>query len=254
MSAFTAFLRGAALGAAAMYLLDPDRGRRRRAIARDKARSAATHAGEFVRAARRDARHRLRAVTARAAYLADRRRIPVAPDVVLVERVRARLGRVVQHPHAVRVSAEDGHVRLAGPILAFEHKLLVAAVMRVRGVRAVDDEALALHHNTDHVSALQGGTPRQARSGPWPEHWTPAVRLAVIGGGGLLALRGLAGHGLLRTLLSTAGVALVTRGAMNQPLDRLLDMGRARSPAPRDTGDDWTNTAPLAPPAAQAGF
>jgi len=39
-----AILRAAALSAGAMYLFDPDRGRRRRAIARDKARSMMSRA------------------------------------------------------------------------------------------------------------------------------------------------------------------------------------------------------------------
>ena len=251
MSAFTTLFRGALLGAAAMYLLDPDRGRRRRAIARDKARSAATQAGAFVRAARRDARHRLRAVGARAAHLTRRRREEVPADVVLVERVRARLGRVVKHPHAVRVSAVRGHVRLAGPILAFEHATLRAAVARVRGVRTIDDDGLTLYRSAEHVSALQDGAQPRTHDGLPMRSWTPAMRLAVIGGGGMLALQGLARNGLARLLLSTAGLALVTRAATNQPLDRLMN-GPARAPrAILDAGDDWSRTAPLAPPAAQ---
>jgi len=253
MSALTSLLRGAVIGAAAMYFLDPDRGRRRRAIARDKARSAATQAGAFARAARRDALHRLRAVSARAGRLAHSGYGEAASDVVLVERVRARLGRTVQHPHAVRVSADHGHVRLAGPILAFEHAPLIAAVSRVRDVRSVDDEALALYHDTHHVSALQGGTPRRVRSA-WSDPWTPALRLAVIGGGGMLALRGLARGGLARPLLSTAGLALVARGATNRPLDRLLGTRPLRRREAEDTSDDWTKTAPLAPPAVHPGL
>jgi hypothetical protein len=251
MTAIATLLRGAALGAAAMYFLDPDRGRRRRAIARDKARSAAAQAGAFVRGARRYARHRLRAVGTRAGMLARRRDEPPAPDLVLIERVRSRLGRVVQHPHAVRVSADRGHVRLSGPILASEHAPLMAAVSRVRGVRSVDDEALALYHSTEHVSALQGGVARRTGA---PARWTPATRLAVISGGGLLALRGLLGGGLASPLLSLAGLALVARGATNQPLDRLLDARPQRRAAVEDTGDDWTATAPLAPPAVQPGL
>jgi len=250
MSAFSTLLRGAVLGAAAMYLLDPDRGRRRRAIVRDKARSAATQAGTFVRAARRDARHRMRAMATRATQLTRPRGLEAAPDVVLVERVRARLGRVVQHPHAVRVYADRGHVRLSGPILSSEHAPLVAAVSGVRGVRSVNDEALALYHSTEHVSALQGGVPRRRA----PLRWTPAMRLAGMSGGSLLALRGLAGSGLTRPLLCLAGIALVTRGATNRPLDRLLGVQSRGSDEREDTSDDWTATAPLAPPAAQPGF
>jgi osmotically-inducible protein OsmY len=251
MSAVTTLLRGALLGAAAMYLLDPDRGRRRRAIARDKARSAATQAAAFVRAARRDARHRMRALTTRATQVARRRDQDAAPDVVLAERVRARLGRVVQHPHAVRVHADGGHVRLSGPILSSEHGMLVAAVSRVRGVRSVDDEALALYHSTEHVSALQGGVPRRRGA---PLRWTPAMRLAAVSGGGLLALRGLVGSGLTRPLLSLAGIALLARGATNRPLERLLDVQARGRREPEDTSDDWTATAPLAPPAVQSGL
>src|SRR5687767_11451329 len=52
------FLVSAALGAAAMYVLDPDKGRRRRALARDKVRSLVTDSGELLSAAARDARFR----------------------------------------------------------------------------------------------------------------------------------------------------------------------------------------------------
>jgi hypothetical protein len=42
------FLCGAAFGAAAMYFLDPQGGRRRRALVRDKAVSYANQAGDYA--------------------------------------------------------------------------------------------------------------------------------------------------------------------------------------------------------------
>ena len=222
MSALHTLFRGAAIGAAVMYLLDPDRGRRRRAVARDKARSAASHAVAFVDAARRDARSRLRAVRAGATRWTRSRRHDMPPDVVLVERVRARLGRMVAHPHAVRVSAAHGIVQLSGPILAFEHAPLMAAIRRVRGVLDVNDEALALHRTGDHVSALQGGEGRQPAGTRVHDRWNPSMRLAAIGTGGLLAVHALRRRGPLRLAVSGMGLALVVRAATNQPLDRLL--------------------------------
>jgi hypothetical protein len=256
MSALTA-IRTAALGAAAMYLLDPDRGRRRRAIARDKVRSLAYRAGDLVDAAKRDASHRLEALHATARRL---RTIDDAPsDEVLVERVRARLGRVVSHPHAVRVVAESGRVRLVGPILACEHLPLITAMRTVRGVREVDDDALALHERPDGISALQGGS-RRAGSKPeiLKDNWAPAVRVAAIGGGGALALYGSSRSGLSRVLLSGLGLALIARGATNVPFDRMLSgahAGTAEARGPRagtardneeHTSDDWTRQ-PRAP-------
>ena len=49
-----AFLTGLCVGAAAMYLLDPQGGRRRRALVRDKAYSWATDAQDY---AEKKARH-----------------------------------------------------------------------------------------------------------------------------------------------------------------------------------------------------
>jgi hypothetical protein len=54
MSNTCSFLCGAALGAAVMYFLDPQGGRRRRALVRDKATSWAGQAEEY---AEKTARH-----------------------------------------------------------------------------------------------------------------------------------------------------------------------------------------------------
>jgi hypothetical protein len=264
MSAFTA-IRTAALGAAAMYLLDPDRGRRRRAIARDKVRSLAYRTGDLVDAAKRDASHRLEALRATTRRLRARDDVP--SDEVLIERVRARLGRFVSHPHAVRVVARNGRVRLVGPILAREHVPLVAAVRTVRGVREVDDGALVLHARPDGISALQGGSRGAGSKGEiLQDNWTPAVRVAAIGGGGALALYGLSCSGLSRVLLSGVGLALIARGATNVPFDRMLsgahaatgDAGGPRAGTSRDNGedttDDWTRQSQDAGAIVQTGL
>jgi hypothetical protein len=244
-------VRAAALGAAAMYLLDPDRGRRRRAVARDKARSTVHQSGQFLSAASSDARARLQGLRAMTRRIASGR--PSTPDdAVLVARVRARLGRLVAHPHAVNVTADDGNVRVSGPILKSEHTPLVAGVRLVRGVRSVDDRDLVLHDTPDGVPALQGeGRHGRMRSAP-PAEWTPAVRLSAIAGGGALALYGLSCSGLSRLALSTAGLALVARGGFNVPMGHLLaGAGSAVSRLGQreayiehtDTSDDWSDAA-----------
>lgn len=53
-----AAIAGAALGALAMYIFDPDSGRRRRALARDKATRYANETVESVQSTARDLRNR----------------------------------------------------------------------------------------------------------------------------------------------------------------------------------------------------
>src|SRR5262245_30785745 len=88
-------LTGLGLGVGLMYFLDPERGRRRRALVRDKMAHAARAGNEAMCHFRSDVSHRLAGVGARA-----RGALHGGPvdDGVLVERVRSKLGRVVSHP------------------------------------------------------------------------------------------------------------------------------------------------------------
>ena len=204
-------LAAAALGAAAMYVLDPDKGRRRRAIGRDKMRSYVGRARSFANSAARDANHRLQGVRARM-----RRRFgaaPAADDLRLIERARAAMGRVVSHPHAVQIGASQGRLVLSGPILATEVPFLLAAMHLVPGVTEIDDHLVA-HPSAESIPALQDGAARHADNGLW----TPTARAAAIVGGGALALSGVRTRSWLGLALAAIGVALTARGATNRAI------------------------------------
>lgn len=61
------FIGGAMLGALAMYVLDPDRGNRRRALVKDKIYSAALHTRKNVYAKSRDLANRTKGMYYKAA-------------------------------------------------------------------------------------------------------------------------------------------------------------------------------------------
>lgn len=65
---------------------------------------------------------------------------PIEEDDAVADRVRTRLGRTVSRPGAVQVSVENGVVTLAGTVAAAEFDRLVSSVLRVRGVRDVNDQ------------------------------------------------------------------------------------------------------------------
>ena len=221
-SQLTRFVGGAALGAAAMYMLDPDKGRRRRAIVGDKVASVGLDARRTLRAAGRDAAHRLTGFGARARHwLTDE---PIPDDLQLIERVRARMGRLVAHPHAIQVGANNGRVTLSGPVLAHEVSRLLGAIRSVWGVSSVDDR-LVVHDSAESISSLQGGVERQPASVFMRERWTPSVQGAALIGGGLLSIVGLRDRSLLGLALAGGGLALLLRAATNRPLAQLA--GRA---------------------------
>lgn len=145
-------LGGIGIGAALMYLLDPDRGARRRALARDKARHFGRITGERLGARSRDLRNRAQGVAAR--IRREKTEEPPSDDV-LEARVRAEIGREIRNPGAVHVSARGGRVTLTGPVLAEEKETLVACVASVAGVEDVEDR-LEPHESAAEVSTLQG--------------------------------------------------------------------------------------------------
>ncbi|MFN2387605.1 MAG: BON domain-containing protein [Thermoanaerobaculia bacterium] len=148
-----ALLGGLGVGALLMYVLDPQRGAQRRALARDKATRLGHRAGEALAARSRDLRNRTRGVAAKTRSLVHKEED--VPNEVLAERVRSRIGRVVGHPGSIEVAASNGIVTLSGPVLEEEVDELLAAVRETPGVEEVEDR-LEVHEEPDDVPGLQG--------------------------------------------------------------------------------------------------
>ncbi len=113
-----------------MYLFDPDRGRRRRALLRDQLVSAASHLDDAFEATARDLIHRSQGLMAEVrSTLSDEE----VSDEVLFNRARAKIGRLVSHPRAIKVTAEQGRVTLTGAVLEHEHEDLLQAASGIVG-------------------------------------------------------------------------------------------------------------------------
>jgi hypothetical protein len=208
-----AWIKGLGVGAGLMYFYDPDLGRRRRAGLRDGLGHAVHGLNDFVARGSHDLGNRAYGLASELGTMFD---AEVPDDRVLVERVRARLGRVVSHPRAVAVSADRGRVTLAGPILAGEAGPLVCAVAAVRGVSAVDDR-LEVHDRPGGLPSLQGGVPRadvRGGLGDGPGDWSPAAQLLAGAAGGLLAIRVARLGGPVALAVAAGGLALAARGGL----------------------------------------
>jgi gas vesicle protein len=134
-------ISAAALGAAAIYLLDPQNGRRRRAMAVDQMTGIVNQTGRAFRQSGRyvnDLMNRGRGAayeTSRRFGVGGRERVSAEQ---LLQRVRADMGHVVSHAGAIQVMADgDGVVTLSGRVLASEVDALLTAVNKVSGVSQV---------------------------------------------------------------------------------------------------------------------
>jgi hypothetical protein len=214
-------LAGIALGAAGMYLFDPGQGRRRRAVMRDQVNSRTRSLTQAAGATVRDVRNRMRGGAAQLQSWSGMQQGEV-PDRVLVERVRAKIGRHTSHPKAVKAEAAGGRIALRGQILASEHHPMLRAVRRVRGVKDVQD-LLQVHESAQGISALQGAQSRHERLALGPSTWSPAARAVSGGTGAALVLFGLRRGGMMGALAGAAGAMLVTRAMVNKPLEELAE-------------------------------
>ncbi|GAB3553001.1 hypothetical protein GCM10027343_39250 [Noviherbaspirillum agri] len=215
-------LGAAAVGAAAMYMTDPDRGRRRRALATDKMRSLAVKTGGAIDVASRDLSNRAHGWRAQATRIFSRKQQEADSDELMVARVRKEIGRVVSHPRAIKVNVTQGCVSLHGPILASEKGQLLDCVKSVSGISEIDDK-LEVHESAGGIPSLQGeGRMRRAASSVMQENWSPALRAIGTVGGGALSLYGLTRRTPASVAVATLGVGLITRSLMNRPFNRLM--------------------------------
>lgn len=138
MNKGVALVGGLGLGAALMYFLDPDRGKRRREVVRDKVESAGNKVGSYADKMSRDIRTRASEVVSEAKSLFLHEEVT---DDVLMERVLSKLGN---HLGTVDVQATNGAVILSGSVLADELPELLSTISHVPGVKRVENQLRVL--------------------------------------------------------------------------------------------------------------
>jgi hypothetical protein len=229
----TASVVGAAgIGAALMYFYDPHRGKRRRAKVRDKATHLKRTVTDAAEKTQHDLRNRIAGVIAETEALF---RSEEVSDEVLEARIRSKLGRVVSHPHAVKVKVVDGLITLSGPILANEVLPLCEAVISINGVKNIEN-LLEIHENATDVPALQNGNGRfREHSGSIKSAWSPTARLIAGLTGGALTIYGGKRRGVAGTLMSTIGLSVVTRALTNMKVTELVGIDTDIKGSPQTT-------------------
>ena len=164
-----------AVGAAAMYYADPETGRRRRVIARDKLNAASHDASHLARVKSKRASDRFKGLMARLRFA---QASPPRDDDHLCERIRSRLGRLVSHPKAVDVEVRQGRVQLSGHILADEVEGLLRTLSAMTGVQGIDN-MLSVHQVAGTTPELQGGRRSRRARRPGQRSMLPLVALAA---------------------------------------------------------------------------
>lgn len=218
MNKAAAILTGAGVGAAAMFLLDPDRGRSRRAFVWDKSRGTWNEAGRTIRRTSHDLSNRASGIAAstRSLFRHEGEDDPAR----LIDRIRSKMGRLVSHPHAVELRNENGRITVSGHVLAAEASALLKMIRGIKGVGSVED-LLLVHDNADNVPGFSGSD--QDANGFSSYRWRIAAGVA----GGALAVYGITQRKhVLGKAASGAGFGLLTQAANNRGLRTLLKVAR----------------------------
>lgn len=171
-------------GAALMFLLDPDRGGRRRGFIGGKALHVAKFFGRRVKGQSRDVANRAEGLAAETSARLAREAVA---DEVLAERVRSKIGRVVTRPLAIDVTVDRGVVELRGAVLRSERQRLIRAAEGVRGVRGVQHDALMTYAESKPVPGVQPRERAQELKRTKPRRKTSSLRLGLSLASGLIA-------------------------------------------------------------------
>jgi len=221
----TWMLGGLAFGVVAMYLSDPERGRRRRGLAIDKMRSAVIRTGDTLDMVSRDLGDRVQGLRVRTSNMLSRRNIAPVDDRILMARVRQKIGRAVSNPHAIEITARQGCIILSGPVLAHERQQLLDTVRRVHGVSKLEDR-LQIHEQADGIASLQGSAKLGGLAAQGSR--TPALRIVALIGATTLGMLGGMRRRPANLILAATGLALMMRSISNMPFKRSADIAASR--------------------------
>jgi len=204
-----------AAGAALMYFTDPSKGKRRRAIVRDRVSAGFRGAARELDKAKRDLYNRSEGVAATVRSWQSRSE---ADGPVIEERVRSAMGRVIRHPHGIQVHVEQaGRVTLEGSV---EEQYLDELLNRVRSVAGVREVVNRLRLR---------GRQRGANGARSRESWAPAIRAGAAALGATALVGSRYGGGLPRFVGTMAGSALLARAVTNRGWRDIVGVGGKRT-------------------------
>jgi hypothetical protein len=137
MGARLKFAKGVVIGATAAYYLDPDRGRSRRAHARDQ---MSARGKRLARSAGRRARYQLGRAKGRMMRSVGGGRFRPVDDRALADHLHAVLGRLAIPTDHLTTEVVDGVVRLRGQVESrIDAEVVTSALACEPGVRRVED-------------------------------------------------------------------------------------------------------------------
>lgn len=198
---------GAGLGAGLMYLLDPQGGRGRRALARDKSVAALKQGGKAAAKTSRQLGNKTKGLVSEAG--SKLRQSDLANNLAenggaLLKKVQKKVRGAVSYPAAIEAAVEESRVILRGLVLASEVARLLVALEAVEGVTAVDNQ-LEIHESARDLAPYKNG-----------RRWVgPATRVLTGSAGSALALAGLRRKDKLGVALGAVGLGLLAHGLAN---------------------------------------
>jgi uncharacterized membrane protein/CBS domain-containing protein len=221
MNKSVSLLGALGVGAGLMYLLDPDRGKRRRAILRDQTKHFTNTANRRMGKVASDLKNRTRGVVAETKSIISREEIS---DEKLNARIRSKIGRLTTHPHALKTQVENGKVIISGQILSDEADDLVKGIEKMRGVNEIETH-LELHNASEKLPALSPNYRTHLKNGISHSWRTPNLprRIRVLStaaglGLGYLAMKK---RGILGTTAGGAGAELLSLGLANKFIENI---------------------------------
>jgi hypothetical protein len=203
---------GAGLGAGLMYLLDPQGGRGRRAVARDKSVSALKNGGKAAAKTSRHLGNKTKGLVSQAGSKLRRGERDLSNNSkALLKQIRRQVRRAASHPLAVEVVVQEGNVILHGLVLASEVEGLLAAIQAIEGIAAIENQ-LEIHESAEDLAAYRNSAKR----------WVgPATRVLTGGTGSALAYAGLKRKNPLGVAMGAVGLGLLAHGLTNFDPKRL---------------------------------